>query len=213
MLFSSAQKLHVPWLMLVTEPSNNLASIVSEAVTGGVTIVQWRQKTALKSGYDRTYSSLRAVVQEAVPLVVNTMWEVALKLRVTNIHLPDNSITPAAARKAVGAKALIGKSVHSVESAREAEESGADYLVAGTIFESLSHSDKDPEGLDFLSQVCKSVSIPVLAIGGITPQNIGSCIAAGASGVAVLSPIMRSKNPAAAAAQYRSALELAWISR
>jgi len=206
-------KLHTPWLMLITEPTNNLPAIVSEAITGGVTIVQWRQKTALKSGYDRTYSSLRAVVQEAVPLVVNTMWEVAVKLRVSNLHLPEQSVAMSVARKAVGAKALIGKSVHTVQAAIDAASEGANYLVAGTIFPSVSHPDKEPEGLDFLHAVCQSVTIPVIAVGGITTSNLGSCLLAGASGVAVLSPIMQSKSPSTVARSYRDALESAWIAR
>jgi thiamine-phosphate pyrophosphorylase len=206
-------KLHTPWLMLVTEPSNSLPKIVSEAISGGITVVQWRQKTAMKSGYNRTYSSLMAVVQEAVPLVVNTLWETSVGLRVSNVHLPENSVPVAVARKAIGPRGLIGKSVHSLEAAIAATEAGADYLLAGTIFESLSHPQEKPEGLGILEAICKSVSVPVLAIGGVTTENLKSCIGAGAAGVAVLSPIMHAKNPGAVAFAYRTALELAWGTR
>jgi thiamine-phosphate diphosphorylase len=210
MKFGTGTKLHVPWLMLVTEPSKNLPVIVSDAIAGGVTIVQWRQKTALKTDYRRTYSSLIAVIQDTVPLVVNTMWDVASKLHVANLHLPEHSIPLKDARKEVGSRGLIGKSVHTVEAAIEAEKGGADYIIAGTIFESASHPEEKAAGLEFLSDVCRSVSIPVIAIGGITPANTAGCISAGASGIAVLSPIMQAKNPSAVAHEYRTALEEAW---
>ena len=204
-------KLHMPWLMLVTEPSKNLPVIVSDAISGGVTVVQWRQKTALKSDYRRTYSALGAVIQETVPLVVNTMWEVAVKLHVTNTHLPERSVPLKAVRKELGSRALIGKSVHSAAAAADAEAEGANYVLAGPIFESVSHPGVAPQGLDFLRAVCQSVSIPVLAIGGVTPENIADCIIAGASGIAIQSSIMQAKNPSAAAYEYRTALELAWL--
>jgi thiamine-phosphate diphosphorylase len=197
--------------MLVTEPTPNLISIVSEAVTGGVTIIQWRQKALAKTNYYRsTYHSLTAVAQSTVPLVVNTPWEAIVNLGVKNVHFPEKSMSLPAARKELGAGALIGKSVHSVEAAVQAAKDGVDYLIAGTIFESSSHPGEEPAGVGLLESICSLVSIPVLAIGGVTPLNIESCIGAGAAGVAVLSPIMRSSNPCAIAQSYRSALDGAW---
>jgi len=104
----------------------------------------------------------------------------------------------------------VGRSVHSVEAASEAAAQGADYLVAGTIFASQSHPDRSPAGLGFLRDVCAAVSLPILAIGGVTPQNLKLCLEIGAAGVAVLSPIMRATDPQAAAQTYRAALDSNW---
>jgi thiamine-phosphate pyrophosphorylase len=207
-------KFATPTLMMVTQPSHNLAWIVSEALSGGVTMVQWRQKTGVsQSGFNRAYAGICAVVQDAVPLVVNTVWETAEKLRVANVHLSEKSVAIATARKAVGMRAIVGKSVHTLDCAMQADADGADYLVAGTIFSSTSHADVEPIGLEFLTKICKAVSIPVFAIGGITVDKVASCISAGASGIAVLSPIMLSKTPAVVARTYRTALDSAWTDR
>jgi thiamine-phosphate diphosphorylase len=192
--------------MLVTEPSHNLPWIVSQALEGGVTIVQWRQKSGIGAGFNRTYAGLCAVIQDAAPLMVNTVWEMAEKLHVPNVHLPEKSIPVTLARKLVGAKGLIGKSVHSAEAAIMAEQDGVDYVIAGTIFSSVSHPDVNPGGLELLSSIIRAVNIPVLAIGGITVDNLESCMDAGASGIAIMSPILQSKNPAAVARAYRLAM-------
>jgi thiamine-phosphate diphosphorylase len=122
------------------------------------------------------------------------------------LHLPEHGISTAEARRRYGEQILIGRSVHGIESALQAELDGADYLIAGTIFASNSHPGETPAGLDFLRAVCAAVRIPVIAIGGITPANAPDCIAAGAAGVAVLSPIMRAGDPRQVTEDYRRAL-------
>jgi thiamine-phosphate pyrophosphorylase len=199
--------------MMVTQPSNNLPWIVSEALSGGVNMVQWRQKSGLGSGFNRAYAGVCAVVQDAAPLVVNTAWDRAQKLPIVNIHLPAKSATIAAARKIVGSRGLVGKSVHSVDEANKAEEDGADYIFAGTVFASASHPDIEPKGPALLEHLRHAITIPIIAIGGITAENLPVCINAGASGVAVLSPFFQTKQPCEVAKQYRTALEAAWITR
>ncbi len=105
---------------------------------------------------------------------------------------------------------LVGQSVHSVSEALVSAQSGYEYLVAGTIFASQSHPDGQAQGLDYLRDVCAAVTIPVVAIGGITPDRVAGCIEAGAAGVAVLSPIMRADDPQLIAQDYRQALDSAW---
>ena len=188
--------------MFVTSPSPKLPWIAGEALNGGATLIQWRQKSGVGSGYNRTYAGLSAVVQDSVPLIVNVPWETAEKIHAAHIHLPEKSVSIATARKLVGPKALVGKSVRSVAGAIEAASEGADYLIAGTVFSSKSHPDLAPAGLTFLESVCRAVTIPVTAIGGITPENAESCIRAGASGVAVQSAFIESKEPASLASAY-----------
>ena len=203
----------LPCLMLVTEPSPRLPEIVAEAVTGGVDVVQWRENRGKGMGYNRAYGDLNAALKERALLVVNGNWETAVGLGARRIHLPEKSLPIGVVRHRIGAKSLVGKSVHSVSSAEQAEKQGADYLIAGTIFASASHPNLEPSGLEFLREVCAAVSIPVLAIGGVTSENTADCIAAGAAGVAVLSAIMRASDPREAAQTYRAALDAAWEAR
>jgi thiamine-phosphate diphosphorylase len=129
------------------------------------------------------------------------------------VHLPEGRFTVEATRRILSPGSLVGRSVHSVEGAEKAADEGADYLLTGTIFASQSHPGLPPAGVGFLRDVCAAVSLPVLAIGGVTPQNLGLCLNAGAVGVAVLSQIMQASDPQAAAQAYRTALNEAWSKR
>jgi thiamine-phosphate pyrophosphorylase len=189
-------------LMLVTEPGPKLVDIVRAAVDGGVDIVQWRDKSGDSPERQRLATALRDAAHPPTLLIVNGGVPTA-----DGIHLPETGLSIAEALRIAGPASIVGRSIHSVDSATAAEADGADYLVAGTIFASQSHPNAPAAGLDFLRSVCTAVSLPVIAIGGITPANVAGCLAAGATGVAVLSPIMRSDNPTAVAAEYRAALD------
>ena len=193
--------------MLVTEPTPRLPQIVAQAVAGGVNIVQWRDSVSSRTEIETQRRAVEAAVSPAALLFVNMdgSRHPAL-LRGQGKHWPENRFR----RMMHG---FSGGSVHSMESAKRAADAGADYLLAGTIFASQSHPDILPAGLSFLRDVCAAVSIPVLAIGGVTPQNLGLCLEAGAVGVAVLSPIMQASDPQAAAQAYRTALNQAWSKR
>ena len=194
-----------PYLMLVTEPNPNLVEIVAEAVAGGVNIVQWRDKT---TSADELGHQAAAMRQSSLPALLVVNGPMTLEAA-DGRHLASNATLVQFLRH-TGDTKLIGASVHSVDEAKQAADQGADYLIAGTIFASQSHPDIMPKGLDFLHVVCAAVSVPVLAIGGVTPERIKGCIAAGATGVAVLSPIMRAENPHHVAQEYRRALDKAW---
>ena len=202
-----------PCLMLVTEPSPRLPQIAGEAVGGGVNVVQLRDKRAAAHGLKVTFKALGQALRSGTIVAVNADWQRAVGFGARHIHLPEQSAPVGVIRHHLGSGALVGKSAHSVEAAIRAASQGADYIIAGTIFASQSHPDIEPAGLNFLRDVCGAVSIPVLAIGGVTPENLGACIEAGAAGVAVLSPIMRSANPKATAQEYRAALDAAWEER
>ena len=202
-----------PCLMLVTEPSPRLPQIAGEAVGGGVNVVQLRDKRPAAHGLRLTFKGLGQSLRSGTIVIVNADWQRAVGFGARHIHLPEQSAPVGVIRHRLGSGALAGKSAHSVEAAIRAASQGADYIIAGTIFASQSHPDIEPMGLDFLRDVCAAVSIPVLAIGGVTLDNLGACIEAGAAGVAVLSPIMRATDPKAAAQAYRAALDAAWEER
>ena len=202
-----------PCLMLVTEPSPCLPQIAGEAVGGGVNVVHLRDKRAAAHGLRLTFKGLGQSLRTGTIVVVNADWQRAVGFGARHIHLPELSAPVGVIRHHLGPGALVGKSAHSVEAALKAASQGADYILVGTIFASPSHPDIEPAGLDFLREVCAAVSIPILAIGGVMPENLGECIRTGAAGVAVLSPIMRAPDPKAAAQQYRAALDAAWEER
>ncbi len=201
--------LPLPCLMLVTEPSPRLPEIIAAAVAGGVNTVQWREKVRNGAHYRQRCVSIRRAAGDSVPVLVNGNWEAALACGARHVHLPEKSLPVGVVRWRLGGNGLVGKSVHSVEGALKAQADGADYLVAGSVFETLSHPNIAPAGLDFLREVCAAVSIPVVAIGGVKPENVGECIAAGAAGVAVLSPLMSAENPRELAEEYFAALTAA----
>jgi len=196
-----------PCLMLVTEPHPNLREVVVQAIAGGVNVVQLRDKAADCFQLVQAAWHLEEVVQPPALLVINGANTYIMRKTGCGTQL---SIAALRAMSFEHKYLPCGVSVHTVAEAREAEQLGADYLIAGTIFASQSHPDIAPQGLGFLRDVCASVTIPTLAIGGITPVRVAGCVKAGAAGVAVLSPLMRADAPELIAREYWRALQEAW---
>ena len=141
---------------------------------------------------------VRNAIAGRAKLVVNDRVDVALALCADGVQLPEDGMPVAEARRIVGPDMLIGRSVHSVSGAVEAQSDGADFLIAGTIFRSHSHPDGAAQGTNFLRSLCREVSLPVLAIGGVTSQNVHDVMEAGCSGAAVISAISEAEDPGAA---------------
>lgn len=193
--------------MLVTKPHPRLSDVVAQAVAGGVNVVQLRDKAATRFDLVATALGLWDVTRPPTLLIINGADNYAVRKAASGTQL---SLAAFRAMSLEHKYSLWGVSVHTVAEAREAEQIGADYLVAGMIFASQSHPHVAPQGLDFLRDVCASVTIPTLAIGGITPALVAECVKAGAAGVAVLSPIMRAADPQHTAQEYWRALQDAW---
>lgn len=151
----------------------------------------------------RDLHELGARVKEAIAgrahLIINDRIDVALALNADGVQLPEDGAPVAEARRTLGPNMLIGRSVHSIGGAIEAESSGADFLIAGTIFPSASHPDGPAQGTEFLRALCREVSIPVLAIGGVTSENVVDAMDAGCFGAAVVSAISEAEEPGGAA--------------
>lgn len=140
-----------------------------------------------------------------IRIFVNSRVTVAKSLGL-GIHLPEGSDV-AAARKALGPDAMVGVSCHSLESAESAEKSGATFVMFGPVFPPVSKpSTGEPVGLECLSEICESVKIPVVAIGGITPKNAKSCMAAGAQSVATIGAILSADDPRSVLLDFMRAL-------
>jgi|APEBP8051073058_1049385.scaffolds.fasta_scaffold06204_2 thiamine-phosphate diphosphorylase len=177
-----------PRLMLVTQSSlmqPDWNAALEAALVGGARLIQLREKDI--SGEELV--SLATAAKELCErynanLVINSEIEIARALGV-GVHLREAQ-SVAQARAILGADFLVGQSVHSLETARHAEQEGCNYLVFGSVFPTLTHPEGTPAGLEALAQLKDKISIPVLAIGGITPQNTGQCLEKGAHGVAVI---------------------------
>ena len=190
-------------LMLVTDRTQcgdrPLAEVVAEAVEGGVNAVQLREKDLPAGELLALARQLRGVCGTRALLLVNERVDVALLSGADGVHLGEKSLPVAAVRQLLPPTMRVGRSVHSVNAARQAEQDGADYLLAGTIFASPSHRDVVPAGVELLKNLTSRVNIPVVAIGGIDADNQEECLRAGAAGVAVISAIFCAENPRQAA--------------
>jgi thiamine-phosphate diphosphorylase len=200
----------VPRLHLVTNRrlcgDRPQAAIVAEAARGGLGAVQLREMDLAPVELLKEAEALLPVLGSAL-LIVNGQVDVARAVGAAGVHLPGDAAPIAAARAALGAAALIGRSIHSLEEARAAEAEGVDYVILGTIFATDSKPGRAPAGLSLVSTVARAVGLPVIAIGGIDESNVAATIAAGAWGVAVMSGILRAAAPATAVARLCALIE------
>lgn len=126
------------------------------------------------------------VGRSPVPVVVSSRCDIVLAAGAAGVHLPERDISVGAARSLLGER-LVGRSVHTLESALRAEHDGADYVVFGPVWASPSHRETAPAGIEALAEVAHRLRIPVLAIGGVTTkQRVAECHAAGAAGYAAI---------------------------
>jgi thiamine-phosphate pyrophosphorylase len=217
--------LPLPCLMLVTDRSlcavpagrqggaDRLVAAVEAAVRGGVDAVQLREKDLPTAEQLALAQRLRAVTAGRALFLVNGPLEVALAAEAEGVHLPEATAAARRPREAVPAGRqgfLVGRSVHSLEAARRAEGEGADYLVAGPVYETRSHPGMEPAGLALIEEITRSVPLPVLAIGGVTTGRVEEVVRAGASGVAVISAVLAAPDRRQAAEELRQALDGAW---
>ncbi len=201
-----------PCLCLVTDrrlcPDGSLAERVAQAVAGGVTMVQLREKDLPRGPLLALARELRERIAGRALLMINERADVALVAGADGVHLGKPRLVGVRrARDLASPGMLVGRSVHSVEAAIQAEEEGADYLIVGTVFRSPSHPGQEPQGPALVRQVVQAVRVPVLGIGGVTADNAAEVLQAGAVGVAVVSAILAAQNPTEAARALASAMQ------
>ena len=211
------RSLSQPILCLVTDRrlcvDMPLVRKVALAVEGGVNMVQLRENDLLGRRLLELAQELREAIDEKALLLINERADVALACGADGVHLGGEGLDPSVVRRIVGEDILIGRSVHSVDKALEAQDQGADYLIAGTIFATSSHPGFRAAGAGFLKELGSAVGIPYVGIGGINPSNAGKVIGAGASGAAVISAILASDQPKEAARALWKAVNEAWESQ
>lgn len=189
--------------------------IVREAVAGGVTCVQLREKHV---GTAEFLAEVRLVQQvlrgTGVPLIINDRVDVALAAGANGVHVGQLDMPVAAVRRLVPLEWIVGVSAESAADAIRAEWDGADYIGASPVFATPTKADHAPPiGLAGLRAIRAAVKIPVVAIGGINVENAGEVIRAGADGLAVVSAIVAADSPRAAAARLCQAIEAGRKSR
>lgn len=200
-------------LMLVTDAAmtarRGLIATVKAAVAGGVTIVQLRDKHAHDDDLVALARALRAeLAPRGVPLVVNDRPGVALAAGADGVHIGQDDGDPRQTRRIIGPDRLLGLSVTRAGETATAEAGVVDYVGLGPVFASATKTDAAPPlGLDGLRAAGTMLSLPFVAIGGITAENAAAAIGAGAAGVAVVSAICAAEDPRAAAAALRRAVE------
>lgn len=183
--------------------------IVFEAVRGGVSIVQLREKGTDVAEVLTLGKGLMDILRPiGVPLIVNDSVELALAIGADGVHLGQSDGSIAEARRILGPRAIIGLSVETLEQARAAESLELDYIAASPVFSTLTKTDTAvPFGLEGLREVCRLTGFPVVSIGGINISNIQDVILAGAAGVSVVSAIFNAKSPRKAARELLSKIK------
>jgi thiamine-phosphate pyrophosphorylase len=186
-----------------------LEAVVAAAVEGGVTMVQLREKDLPPPELLDLALRLRGAIGNDALLLVNGPLAVAVDAAADGIHLPSDGIATHIARQTCGGTMLVGRSVHRTAEVAAAAAEGVDYVELGTIFPSRSHPGGRVQGLGPITEAARS-GVPLLAVGGITDTNAADVIAAGASGVAVISAILADRDPCAAARRLADTVHEAW---
>jgi len=188
----------------VLRASSPLAEQVAQAIAGGARLVQYRSKTGTSTERLRTARSLLAVCRTAgVPLIINDDPDLAARIGAAGVHLGRDDPDPQEARRRLGPQAIIGISCYDrLQRALEAQAIGADYVAFGRFFPSATKPLAVPATLDLLRRARRQLGIPLVAVGGITPENAHRPIAAGADLVAVVEAVFGHSDIRAAAATF-----------
>ena len=203
-----------PCLCLVTDrrvarDNDDLAARVASAVAGGVDLVQLREKDLPGGQLLKLAVALEEKISGRARLIINERVDVAAALPAAGVQLGEDALPVAAARRLLVPNALLGRSVHSLAGAKRAVAEGADFLIAGTMYASRSHPGEPPAGPELIRQIAAVAAAPILGIGGITPDNVGAVMQAGAFGVAVITNILAATDPERAAARLKAAMRAA----
>lgn len=170
--------------------------VIEEALKGGVTILQLREKDKTTKDYINLASKVHEIAKKySVPLIIDDRVDVALAVDAEGVHLGGDDMPIDTARKIMGKEKIIGATAKTVEKAKKAYNDGADYLGVGAIYPTTTKVKTILTSVDTLSAICKSVPIPVNAIGGLNIGNVDILNGINISGICVVSAIMKSDNP------------------
>lgn len=185
-----------------------LYSQVEKALKGGATFMQLREKDLDEKTFLEEAVEIQKICRKyQVPFVVNDNVEIALQMDADGVHVGQEDMEAGAVRTKLGPGKIIGVSAQTVEQAIQAEKNGADYLGVGAVFATGTKLDATDVSYDTLKAICSAVSIPVVAIGGITKDNLMELKGSGIDGIAVVSAIFAADDIEDAARQLRTRTE------
>lgn len=188
--------------------NQTLLEQVQEALDGGATCIQLREKQL----DDKTFLQEAIEIQKLckqyqVPFIVNDNVEIAKDMHADGIHVGQSDMEALDVRKALGNDVILGVSAQTIEQAKKAEANGADYLGVGAVFPTGSKDDAKDVSYETLKAICEAVSIPVIAIGGITQDNVKELAGSGIVGIAVISAIFAQQHITQATKDLKQATE------
>jgi len=181
-----------------------LTEVVEEVCRGGVKAIQLREKDLpAKSIFNLAQEIQQICKRTGAKLLINDRFDIAGAVGADGVHLTSKSLPVEIVRKNFNSDKLVGVSTHSLEEARRAQDSGADFVLFGPIYPTPSKAAYGhPQGLTKLQEVAKSVAIPVFAVGGMTPEKAKECVESDAFGVAVISSVMSTRDISATLKSY-----------
>ena len=182
---------------------DTLAHQVELAILGGVTMIQLREKNLKGEELEILARQVQEVCRKyQIPFIINDNVDLAKKIDADGVHVGQSDMAVEQAREILGPDKIIGATAKTVEQAKIAEEQGADYLGSGAVFGSTTKTDATPMSKELLQQICESVQIPVVAIGGITLENVEELRGCRIAGVAVVSGIFAQPDITVAAEKF-----------
>ena len=170
--------------------------------------MQLREKTLDEAAFEKEGQELLELCHHYnVPLIINDNVELAKKIHADEVHIGQSDMEIKNARALLGADKIIGVTAKTIEQAKAAEAAGADYLGSGAVFGTSTKADAKPMELDLFQEICESVTIPVVAIGGVTADNLYLLAGSGISGAAVVSGLFKPDNKAEAVRHFLTELQ------
>ena len=168
---------------------------VETACRSGVTIIQLREKNLTTNQYYQLAKQVKKITDAyQVPLIIDDRLDVCLAVDAAGLHIGDDELPVSVARQVLGPEKILGVTAKTVKRALEAEEGGADYLGTGAIFPTTTKENAPITLISTLKTICQRVAIPVVAIGGLTSENIDQLDATGIAGVAVVRDLMQAED-------------------
>ncbi|WP_282936795.1 thiamine phosphate synthase [Paenibacillus sp. RC67] len=188
------------------QPLSEVANILRHCPTQAIDVLHIREKALGAKEITEWFASLQPLFRESA-VYINDRLDAALAVQAPGVQLAYNSLSVSDSRRILPAAARIGCSVHSVKEALTAAREGADYVLFGHIFESNSKPGLPPRGVKALTEVVNACNLPVIAIGGIEPDNVEEVLSTGCAGIAVLSSVLLHTEPASQIRRFREAID------
>ena len=186
----------------------NFLEKVETACRSGVTIIQLREKNITTNQYYQLAKQVKEITDAyQVPLIIDDRLDICLAVDAAGLHIGDDELPVSVARKVLGPEKILGVTAKTVKRALEAETSGADYLGTGAIFPTTTKENAPITLISTLKTICQTVAIPVVAIGGLTSENIDQLSGTGIAGVAVVRDLMQAEDIEAKAHAFLTKLD------